>query len=155
MLPEESLCTQMLKVEFNHCRLFHILPLCYDSNKTWAFLFQSAVAGSCCDSKWFLNAIEQDSLAFCHIQHIVGTHLHIPNSFTYDTWKHAFSPMPIHASNIDVSHKVLSTPKPSRHQYMLLDTDQSSFPLVVSVFIDEACGRKQKLLKISHRKLQN
>lgn len=83
----------------------------YDSNKTWAFLFQSAVAGLCCNSKWFLNAVEQDSLAFCHTQHIVGIYLHIPNSFTYNTWIYdPFSPMPIHASNTDASMKFCSLP---------------------------------------------
>lgn len=129
MLPDESLCTQMLNVEFNHCRLFHIFPLCYDSNKTWAFLFQSTVAGSCCDSKWLLNALEQASLAFCHTQHIVGTYLLTPNSFTYDTWTHdPFSPTPIHASNTDVSHKVLFTSNPSRHQYMLPDPSPALLP---------------------------
>lgn len=72
---------------------FIFFPLCYDSSKTRAFLFQSTVAGSCCDSKGLLNALEQVSLAFCHTQHIVGTYLHIPNSFTCDTWTHdPFSP---------------------------------------------------------------
>lgn len=111
MLPDESLCTQMLKVEFNHCRLFHILPMCYDSNKTWTLLCQSTVAGLCCDSKWLLNAVQQDSLAFCHTQHIVGTYLHIPNSFIYDTWTNdPFFPTPIHESNTDVSIKFCSLP---------------------------------------------
>lgn len=63
-----------------------------------------------------------------------------------------FPPQPVHTSHTNVSCVVLFTPNPSSHTYMLLDIIQPPFLMLVSVCIDEARGRKHKLLKISHSK---